>query len=182
MNWHTLGRSFIVQFVSNGLLLGVAWYWLSLGVGSALQIGLNVALAMVMLVGWSVLTAYGLGKWRNWMWALPAVVLTPLLGYHFAAMLLIPLLWLLVLLPTAAVGRWKLLAGPQYLLVCIALLAAMTVIPAALLNWVPKFSGLNGQLGSFGGRALLAYAIAVGSWSALLTHIGINAQGKNTAI
>ncbi len=180
MNWKSFGQSFIVQFVSNGLLLGVAWYWLSLGVGSALQIGLNVVLAIVMLVGWSVLTAYGLGEWRNWMWALPAVALTPLLGYHFAAMLLIPLLWLLILLPTAAVGRWQLLARPQYLLVCIALLVAMTVIPAALLNWVPKISGLNGQLGSLGGRTLLAYAIAVGSWSVLLTRIGVTARGETT--
>ena len=181
MNWKIFVQRFIVQFVGHGLLLGVAWYWLSLGVGSALQIALNVALAIVMLIGWSALDAYGLGNWRNWLWAVPAVALTPLLGYHFAAMLLIPLLWLLILFPTAAAGRWKLLAGPQYLLVSIGLLVAMTVIPAALLNWVPKFSGLNGQLGSFGGRTLLAYAIAVGSWTALLTHIGISARGEAAA-
>ena len=181
MKWKSFVQSFIVQFVGHGLLLGVGWYWLSLGVGSALQIGLNVALAIVMLIGWSALDAYGLGNWRNWLWAVPAVALTPLFGFHFAAMLLIPLLWLLILFPTVAAGRWKLLAGPQYLLICIGLLVAMTVIPAALLNWVPKLSGLNGQLSSFGGRGLLAYTIAVGSWTALLTHIGMNARGEEVS-
>ncbi len=176
MNWKTFPKQFAVQFVGQGMLLGLGWYWLSLGVGTTVQVALNGALIVAMLVGWSLLDAYGLGNWRNWLRALPAVALTPLLAYHFALLLLIPLLWLLVLFPSAAAGRWKMLAGPRYLLISIGLLVAMSVIPAALLNWVPKLDGINGQLGSFGGRTLLAYAIATGAWAALLSHIGGSAR------
>ncbi|WP_031499165.1 hypothetical protein [Bryobacter aggregatus] len=172
MNWKHFLKPFSVQFAGQGVLLAVAWYWLSLGVGTGLQVGLNLVLALVLLVGASVVDAYGLGNWRNWKWALPAVALVPFVGYHFATMLLIPLLWLLVLLPSAAAGKWKLLAGPSYLLVAIGFVILMTVVPAALLNWIPKVNGLTGQALSFGGRALLAYVVAIGAWAALLLHIG----------
>ena len=179
MIWKNFAQQFAVQFVGHGLILGVVWYWLNLGVGTRVQVGLNAALAIAILVGWSFLDAYGLGNWRNWLRVLPAVAMIPFLGFHFATMLLIPLLCLLVLLPSAAVGRWKLLAGPQYLLISIGLLIAMTVVPAALLNWIPKLADLNGQLGSFGGRALLAYIIGVGAWTALLAHIGTSARQED---
>lgn len=176
MNLKTFPKQFAVQFVGQGLLLGVAWYWLSLGVGTTPQVALNGLLIVAMLAGWSLLDAYGLGNWHNWLRVMPAVALTPLIGYHLALLLLIPLLWLLVLFPSAAIGRWTLLAGPRYLLICLGLLVAMSVIPIALLNWVPRLDGLNSQLGSFGGRTLLAFTVATGAWAALLAYIGGRAR------
>ena len=115
------------------------------------------------------------------MWAVPAVASMPLMGMHVVAAIVIPLVCLIVLLPSAAAGRWKVLLGPGYLGVCLGILLAMTVLPAALLNWIPGVHGLTGQALSFGGRSLLAYVIFVGGWAALLMHIGKSAATPELA-
>ena len=171
-NWKSFARPFAVQFVGQALLGGLVWYWLGLGVGTGTLVGVNALIALVLLLGWSLLDAYGLGNWRNWIWAVPAVASMPLMGMHVVAAIVIPMVWLIVLFPSAAAGRWKVLLAPGYLGICVGILLAMTVLPAALLNWIPGMTGLTGQALSFGGRALLAYVIFVGGWAMLLLHIG----------
>ncbi len=173
-DWKIFLRFFAVQFVGQALMGGLAWYWLGLGVGTIALVGLNALIAVVLLLGWSLLDAYGLGKWRNWIWAVPTVASMPLMGLHVVAAIVIPFVWLIVLFPSAAAGKWRVQWGPGYLAICLAILLGMTVVPAALLNWIPGLSGLTGQALSFGGRALLAYAIFAAGWALLLMFIGRN--------
>lgn len=180
-NWKTFLPLFAVQFVGQALLGGLAWYWLGLGVGTGSLVGLNALLALVMLLGWSLLDAYGLGNWRNWMWAVPVVMSMPLMGMHVVAAIVIPLVCLIVLLPSAAAGSWKVLLAPGYVGLCLGILLTMTVLPAALLNWIPGVHGLTGQALSFGGRALLAFVIFVGGWTMLLLHIGKSVRSLEAA-
>ncbi len=169
-------RLLLVQLVGQGIMAVIGWYWFSLGVGTTGMVAANGLLLLVMWAGWSVLDAYGLGQVRNWTWALLAVALTPLMLLHVVAVMLVPILWLLVLLPSAAIGRWVVLLKPGYWAVSLAILLAMLVVPAALLNWVPGIDGLTGQAISFGARSLLAYTVFVGGWTLLLWHIGRNAR------
>ena len=167
MNW----KAFAAQFVGQALLGAIAWYWLNLGVGSTALVAANALIAVLLLLAWSALDAYGLGVPRNWLWAIPAVALTPVMGLHVVAAIVIPLVWIIVLFPTAAAGKWKLNLAPVYIVVCLAILLAMTVLPAALLNWIPSLSGLTAQAISFGARSILAYTIFAGGWAALLQYI-----------
>ena len=170
--WKTFLRPFAVQFVGQAVMGGLAWYWLGLGVGTGALVALNALIAVVLLLGWSLLDAYGLGRWRNWLWAVPAVASIPLMGLHVVAAIVIPFVWLIVLFPSAAAGKWRVQWAPGYLAVCLGIMLAMTVLPAALLNWIPGLSGLTGQALSFGGRALLAYVIFAAGWAMLLLYIG----------
>ena len=172
LQWKTLVRPFAVQFVGQALMGGLAWYWLGLGVGTGALVGWNLLLAVVLLLGWSLLAAYGLGRWRNWLWAVPAVASIPLMGLHVVAAIVIPFVWLILLFPSAAAGQWRVQWAPGYLALCLGIVLAMTVLPAALLNWIPGLSGLTGQALSFSGRMLLAYVIFVGGLAMLLLHIG----------
>jgi hypothetical protein len=171
VNWKAFLKPFAAQFVGQALLGAVAWYWLNLGVASTVMVAANALIAIVLLLAWSALDAYGLGVLRNWMWAVPAVALTPLMGFHVVAAIVIPLLWILVLFPSAAAGKWKVNLAPSYIGVCLGILLAMTVLPAALLNWIPSLSGLTAQAISFGARSILAYTIFAGGWAALLQYI-----------
>ncbi len=171
MKWKAFLKPFAVQFLGQALLGAVAWYWLNLGVGSISLVAANALIAILLLLGWSALDAYGLGAPRNWIWAIPAVALTPLMGFHVVAAIVIPLLWILVLLPTAAAGKWKLNLSPAYIGVCVTILLVMTVLPAAVLNWIPSLNGLTGQAISFGSRSILAFTIFAGGWAALLLYI-----------
>jgi hypothetical protein len=181
VNWKGFVKPFAVQFLGQAILASVAWYWLNLGVGTTVQVAANALLAILLLVGWSALDAYGLGTLRNWVWAIPAVALTPLMGFHVLAAILIPLLWILVIFPSAAAGKLRLKLDASYIGVCLGILLLMTVLPAALLNWIPSVGGLTPQAISFGARSLLAYSIFAGSWAALLQFICSNtAVEKNS--
>ena len=172
MNIKELAKPLAVQLVGNAVLGAVAWYWLSLGVSTTMLVALNALLALVLVLGWSLLDAYGLGSPKNWLWAIPAVALTPLMGLHVGLAILIPFLWLVVLFPSAAAGKWRVLLTPVYLGVCCGIILGMALIPAALLNWIPALGGLTLQLASFGLRAGLAYLVFVAGWTMLLKYIG----------
>ena len=171
MKWKAFLKPFAVQFLGQALLGAVAWYWLNLGVASTALVVVNALIAILLLLGWSALDAYGLGAPRNWILAIPAVALTPLMGLHVVAAIVIPLLWILVLFPTVVAGKWRLNLAPAYIAVCVTIVLAMTVLPAALLNWIPSVSGLKGQAISFGARSMLAYAIFAGGWATLFQYI-----------
>ena len=181
MNWKAFIKPFAAQFLGQALLGSIVWYWLNLGVGSTALVAANALIAILLLLGWSALDAYGLGAPRNWLRAIPAVALTPLMGLHVVAAILIPMLWILFLLPSAAAGRWKLNLAPAYIGVCVAILLAMTVLPAALLNWVPSVSGLSSQAISFGTRTVFAYTIFAGGWAALLQFIARSSAAEPIA-
>jgi hypothetical protein len=153
-----------------------AWLWLGLNVATTVMVAVNGALAAALLLAFSALDAFGLGDVRKWLWAIPANALVPFMGYHFGLLLLIPLLWVLILFPSAALGKLKILAGPRYLVTCILFLAAAALIPYGLMNWVPAVSGLNMQLASFALRAGLAYIVFIAAWGTLLDFIGREAR------
>ncbi len=178
MNWRAFLKPFAVQFLGQALLGSIAWYWLNLGVGSTALVAANALIAVLLLLGWSALVAYGLGARRNWLLAMPAVALTPLMGLHVVAAISIPILWILALFPTAAAGKWKLNLAPAYIGVSVAILLTMIVLPAALLNWIPSVNGLPGQAISFGVRSIFAYTIFVGGCTALLQYIARNHASK----
>jgi len=171
VNWKAFLKPFAVQFLGQALLGSIAWFWLNLGVGSTALVAANALIAILLLLGWSALDAYGLEAPRNWIWAIPAVALTPLMGLHVVAAIVIPLLWILVLFPTVAAGKWRLNLAPAYIAVCVTIVLVMTVLPAALLNWIPSVGGLKGQAISFGSRSILAYTIFAGGWAALFQYI-----------
>ncbi len=165
-------RDFLLRLaiqLSGNLVLGtLAWYWLGLGVGTGALVAANAGLAIVLVLGWSVLDAHGLGRLRQWRWAVPAVVLAPLMLWHWLAALAVLLLWVIVLLPTAAAGRWFVLMRPGYVARCGAALAVMIATPWGLLNWVPGLQGLTPELISFGLRAGVSYLVAVSAWTLVL--------------
>ncbi len=172
MNIKELAKPLAVQLVGNAVLGTIAWYWLGLGVSTTMLVAANALLALVLVLGWSLLDAVGLGSPKNWLWAIPAVALTPLMSVHVGFAILIPFLWLIVLFPSAAAGKWRVLLSPVYLGVCCGIILGMALIPAALLNWIPALSGLTLQLTSFGVRAGLAYLVFVAGWAMLLRYIG----------
>lgn len=176
MTWKSFLRPFAIQFVGHAVMGGLAWYWLSLGVATTWLVAANVLLAICMLLGWSFLDAFGLNAPGQWLRAVPAVALMPFIGLHAGFAVLIPFVWMVLLFPSVAAGRWKVLLSPIYIAICSAILLAMTVIPAALLNWIPALEGLNLQLVSFGLRAIFAYAVFVGGWAGLLLYISRTAS------
>ncbi len=165
-------KSFAIQFAGHAALGTIAWYWLNLGVATTALVAANALIAIALLLSWSMLDAYGLGATRNWLRAIPAVALTPFMGLHVVAAIMIPLLWVLLFFPSVAAGKWKLNLAPGYVAICLAMLLTMTVLPAALLNWIPATAGFTGQAISLGTRSLLAYVIFIGAWAALLAYIG----------
>jgi hypothetical protein len=176
VNWKSFVKPFAVQLFGQAVLCGLAWYWLSLGVSTTLLVAANGLLALVLIAGWSLLDAFGLGTPKHWLRAVPAVALTPLMALHVGFAILIPFLWLIVLFPSVAAGKWKVLFAPGYVAVCAGILLVMTLIPAALLNWIPAVEGLTSQLASFGVRAALAFGVFAGGWAALLQYIGATAN------
>lgn len=154
------------------LVLGtLAWYWLGLGLGTTALVLANGGLLAALVLSSSLLAAAGLGQLRQWRWCLPAVLLSPLLLWHWWATLAVLLLWVIVLLPTGAAGRWCLLFRPAYLARAGAALLAMISLPWLLLNWIPAVTGLTLELASFGLRVGGAYLIAVTAWTLLLWHV-----------
>ncbi len=180
MNWKDYIKPFAVKFAGQALLATAAWYWLGLGVGTKWMVAANGALALGLVLAWSVLDAYGLGAVKNGMWAVPVVALTPLMGYHVGFAILVPVLWLVLLFPSAAAGKWKLMLGPGYLAVCAGILLVMAVVPVAVVNWIPNVDGLRMQMASFGLRGLFAYAVFVAAWTALLLYIGKHSAKANS--
>jgi hypothetical protein len=176
MNWTGFQKPLFVQLVGHAALAGVIWYWLGLGVSSVGLVAANGFLALLVLLGYSLLSAYGLGEIRCWYWALLAVLLTPWMASHVVLALLIPFALVIVLLPSAASGKPRVLAGASYLGVCAGIFLGMTVVPMALLGWIPKLNGLGLQLTSFGLRATLSFVVFAGGWAILLRHIGDNAK------
>lgn len=179
MNWKAYVKPIAIQFVGQAVLGGLAWYWLSLGVSTTLLVAANALFAVGLVIGWSVLDAVGLQAPRNLLRAVPAVVLTPLMGLHVGLAMVIPFLWIMVLFPSVVAGRWKVMVAPGYVAVCTGMLLVMTVIPVALLNWIPAVSGLTGQLASFGLRGLLAYSCFAGGWAMLLRYISLSVAVSN---
>ena len=137
MNWKAFLKPFAVQFLGQALLGVVAWYWINLGVATTALVAANALMAIVLLLGWSVLAAYGLGALRNWLWAIPAVALTPLMGFHVVAAILIPLLWILLLFPSAAAGKLRYKLDASYIGVCVGILLVMTVMRGTRHSPVP---------------------------------------------
>jgi hypothetical protein len=172
MNWTGFRKPLLIQLMGQGVLAGLIWYWLGLGVGSLGLVAANGLIALLVVLGYSLLSAYGLGEIRHWYWALPAVLLTPWMASHVVLALLIPFALVIVLLPSAASGKPRVLVGASYLGLCLAILLGMMVVPMALLGWIPKLDGLGLQLTSFGLRTVLSFVIFAGGWAILLRHIG----------
>lgn len=179
---HPLISKIAAQLCGQALLGALAWYWLSLGVGTVTLVIANAAIALVLLLGWSALDAYGLGAVRNWAWAVPAVALTPLMGVHVGLAILVPFLWIVLLLPSAAVRRRTVLLAPAYLVTCIAALLLMAGVPALLLNWVPAVRGLTIEITSFALRAGISFLAFAGGWAWLLHHIGESARAHVSTV
>jgi hypothetical protein len=132
---------------------------------------LAAALALVLLLAWAALDAYGLGNLRHTPWAIPAVLIMGLLFWKLSAGILVALALLIVLLPSAARAKWSFHATPRYLGMGIALLT-LSILPAiALVNWVPKFEGLGIELTSFFFRWGLAAIMVFGGWAILLDFV-----------
>lgn len=161
----------LVQILGQSLAAALAYQWLSLGVGTTGQVALNVALALLLVLLWAALDAYGLGNWKNAPYAIPAVLIMGLLFWKLSAAIVVILSLLIFLLPSAARGRWSFHATPRYLGMSVALIA-LTVAPAlALVNWVPKLEGLGVELTSFALRWGLAAVIVFGGWAILLDFV-----------
>jgi hypothetical protein len=161
----------LVQIAGQLLVATLAYQWLSIGVGSAMQLGLNAAVALALVLGWAALDAYGLGNLKHTLYAIPAVLIMGLLFWKLSAGIVVVLLLLIVLLPSAARAKWSIHATPRYLGMGIALIA-LTALPAlALINWVPKYEGLGVELSSFFLRWGLAAVIAFGGWAILLDFV-----------
>lgn len=180
MNLNQLLKPIAVQFIGQAVLGALAYYWLTLGVATTAMVALNALLAVVLVLAWSALDAYGLAAPAQWWRAIPAVVLMPLMGVHVGLAILVPFLWLVLLFPSVAAGRWRVLLSPVYLAVSVGILLAITVLPAALLNWIPSLTGFRSQAVSFGLRSLLAYTIFAGGWAVLLQYIaGQTSKGES---
>ncbi|GAB4362503.1 MAG: hypothetical protein OHK0021_06560 [Bryobacter sp.] len=161
----------VVQIVGQCLVAGAAFYWLGLGVGSTTQVALNVLGGVLLLLAWAALDAYGLGRWRNVLWAIPAVLVLGLLLWKWSAAPLVALAWLAVLLPSAAQGRWMLFAKPRYLAMGFAILVLSSLPAIALLGWTPRVSGMAPELASFGLRTIFAAIFLFGGWAILLDFV-----------
>lgn len=157
-----------IQFISQALLLAGLWFWLGIPDAQIWQLGLSAAAALLYFVAQAQLNAYSLGRQRQWLWSLPLAPVILGAFTHWAASLLAVVLLLLVLLPSAAVGQFKVLVHLPYLLRSAALLALAVAAPKVLLEWIPKPDGLTMQALSFGLRAFAGYAISVFAWTSIL--------------
>ncbi len=180
MNWKEFMKSFAVQFFGQLVLGALAWYWFSLGVATTALVVANVLIVAGWVLGWSWLIAYGLGAPGQWPRAMVAVLLIPWMGQHVALAIVIPFLCLVVLFPSGAARKWKLMLAPANLGICLAMVLGMAVLPAALLNWIPAAGGLNGQIVSFGLRSLLAYVLFVAGWAGLLQYLRVSGPALET--
>jgi hypothetical protein len=171
-------RKLSLQVVGRAAVAGLAYYWLGLGVGTATQVALNVGVALVILIALAWLDAAGLGNGKNWPWALPAVAILGAVAYKSWAIFAIIIAWLVVLLPTAAAGSFRLLTSLRYIGTGIAILT-LSVVPAiALLLWTPLPQSMYFQLFSFAGRVVLAACFLFGGWGFLLHYIGKTTRGN----
>ncbi len=161
----------LVQILGQLLVAALAYQWLSIGVGTTTQLAMNVAVALIIILGWAALDAYGLGNWKHTLYAIPSVLIMGLLFWKLSAGIAVILLLLIFLLPSAARAKWSIHATPRYLGMGVALIA-LTALPAlALINWVPKYEGLGVELTSFFLRWGLAAVIVFGGWAILLDFV-----------
>lgn len=164
-------RLYAGQLAGQAALGGLLWYWLGLGLASPLLVAANGILLLLMVFGCSLLIAYGLGQWRNWMWAMPAALSISALFFDPIMAIVLPLFWIGVFLPSAAARRWRICLDPATWAWSCAWLLLAVVVPVGLWNWVPRLSGLGLELGSFLLRAGLGYAVWIGGWTMLLRQI-----------
>jgi hypothetical protein len=161
----------LIQIAGQCSVLALIYFWLGIGVGTVWQIALNAALAICIVLALAALDAYGLGNVRHTLWAIPAVLSVGLLYWKVPAAVVVILLWLVVLLPSAARARWSIHASPRYLGMGAAILAVGVLPAIAFLSWVPKFEGLGLELTSFILRAALAAVFFFGAWALLLDFV-----------
>ncbi|MFN9300266.1 MAG: hypothetical protein ACK6DZ_21505 [Acidobacteriota bacterium] len=164
-------RHYAGQLAGQAVLGGLLWYWLGLGLASPLLVAANGILLLLMVFGCSLLIAYGLGQWRNWMWAMPAALSISALFFDPIMAIVLPLVWIGVFMPSAAARRWRICLDPATWAWSCAWLLLAVVVPVGLWNWVPRLSGLGLELGSFLLRAGLGYAVWIGGWTMLLRQI-----------
>jgi hypothetical protein len=159
---------YAIQFIGQGLLLAALWLWLGIPDAQTWQLALSAFAALLYCAAQAALNAYTLGRLKQALWSLPLVPAILLAFTHWAASLVGVLLLLLIFLPSAAQGAFKLLPKPQYLFRAAALLALGVAAPKVLLEWIPKPDGLTMQAASFAARALIAYAATIFAWTSLL--------------
>ncbi len=160
-----------IQILGQLLVAAFAFYWLGLGVGSSLEVALNLLGGLLILFALAALDAYGLGNWRHALWALPAVLSLALLYWKTSAVIVLVLLWLIVLLPTAARARWSYHLHPRYLGMGTAILALSALPALALVFWVPNVEGLRIEIASAVLRYGLAAVFLYGGWALLLDFV-----------
>jgi hypothetical protein len=164
---------YALQFIGQGFLLAALWSWLGIPDAQAWQLALSALTAILYFVTQTVLNAYTLGQLKQGrlnqaIWSLPLAAIILLAFTHWAACLVGVLLLLLILLPSAAQGAFKLLPKPQYLFRAAALLALGIAAPKVLLEWTPKLDGLYLQMASLAARALIGYSMTIFAWTSLL--------------
>ncbi len=161
-----------VQIVGQSLVAALAYGWLGIGVGSYAQIALNVGVGLVIVLALSWLDAFGLGRPKNWLWCVPAVLLLGLFFWKLSAALVVIPLWLMVIFPSAVAGRWRVYFELRYLASAVAILA-MSFLPAvALVMWKPPVQGLGLEMASLGIRLGMAALFFYGGWGLLLDFAG----------
>lgn len=171
----------LVQIVGQLAVAALAYQWLFIGVGSTMQLSMNVAVALALVLAWSALDAYGLGNWKHTLYAIPSVLIMGLLFWKLSAGIVVILCLLIFLLPSAARAKWSIHATPRYIGMGVALIA-LTALPAlALINWVPKYEGLGVELTSFFLRWGLAAVIVFGGWAVLLDFVRKEAMPQQPA-
>jgi hypothetical protein len=159
---------YALQFIGQGFLLAALWLWLGIPDAQPWQLALSALSAILYFAAQAALNAYTLGRLRQAIWSLPLVPVILLAFTHWAACLVGVLLLLLILLPSAAQGAFKLLPKPQYLFRAAALLALGIAAPKVLLEWTPKPDGLYLQMASLAARALIGYSMTIFAWTSLL--------------
>ena len=88
----------LVQILGQLLVAALAYQWLSIGVGTTTQLAMNVAVALILILGWAALDAYGLGNWKHTLYAIPSVLIMGLLFWKLSAGIAVILL----------LGHWRL--------------------------------------------------------------------------
>jgi hypothetical protein len=173
-------------------------------VGRAFRHGLR---HMVALAVWAVfmlaaeLLLFRLRKYAPqfgvWFWQKSPSFLrfgSPRQAFHaadwllwFLIWVLLPAVWLPIATTVAAAGfGWKrmtrslrVLRRPAYWLWFCALMLAGAYVPYKLVWWIPDLSDLSKQAWSMGFRFLLAYAILISAWVALLLVIGTRVEEED---
>lgn len=175
-------RKIGIQIAGQVAVAILVYYWLGIGVATKAQVALNAGLALVGILALAALDAFGLGNWKNWPWALPAVLLTGAIAYKTWAVFVVALLWLIILLPSAAARGIRVMTSLRYVGTGLAILT-LSVVPAiALLLWTPLPESMYVQAFSFAGRVALAACFLFGGWGLLLHYVGEAVRGNTLKV